>query len=152
MNRPKAPSPSSAEPARLPLTNQAKKLPREIDLSLGGMAFMAVTSFLLVWVLLAGAPHHWIKCETVACCLGEQLIGGCRCFNAWQRLDVPQRFAFLGHQDGIAHFQDKPRVEECHAQGEIVRIGNRISEWQGIKSSVAGFAAHVLYLFLIAID
>ncbi len=113
---------------------------------------MAVARFLLVSILLTAASQHRVESETVTGGLGEQLVGGCFAHHARQHADVPQRFPFIGHQDGLAHFQVQHRVEECHAQGQVILIRDRVGEGQGIQGTVAGAAAHVLDLLLIVVD
>ena len=108
---------------------------------------MTITTFLLFWILPAGATHHRFKDKALPGGFSEQFKTAIR-----QPAGVPERLAFLGDQDGIPNLQIDDRIDESHAQSQVIGVSDSMGErWLG-GCAVTGAALDVLDFLLIAVN
>lgn len=108
---------------------------------------MTCAGALILYILFAAAAHHRAEGEELPIGFAFQFVD-----SISQEPDVPQRFAFFCHEDGISWAQVYHRIEENHAKGKFLFVSDDLSARQLVDCPVAGFTLHILNLCLAAVQ
>lgn len=65
---------------------------------------------------------------------------------------VPERFALLSNEDRVSKLQVHHRVESSQPEGNVVKVGQSLSQRQFGGRTVTGFTTHIFNAILIGMD